>query len=110
MIWDLMLEAIEKRFGATVTPHPVQWLSDNGSCYRSKDTLEFADRLGLVSYATPVRSPQSNGTAESFVKTFKRDYVYVNDRADRADAQTVLSQLPKWFGDYNGVHPHKPCN
>ena len=35
--------------------------------------------------------PQSNGMAEAFVKTFKRDYLYVHDRPD---AQTVLSQLP----------------
>jgi putative transposase len=42
--------------------------------------------------------------AEAFVKTFKRDYVYVHDRPD---AQTVLSQLPQWFEDYNEIHPHK---
>ena len=104
MIRDLMLEAVERRFGATSTPHPVQWLSDNGSGYRAHDTIDFADRLGLVSCFTPVRSPQSNGMAEAFVKTFKRDYVYVHDRPD---AQTVLSQLSRWFEDYNEVHPHK---
>jgi hypothetical protein len=27
---------------------------------------------------TPVESPESNGMAEAFVKTFKRDYVRVN--------------------------------
>src|ERR1700730_7992795 len=41
---------------------------------------------------------------EAFVKTFKRDYVYVHDRPD---AQTVLSHLSNWFEDYNEVHPHK---
>jgi hypothetical protein len=30
---------------------------------------------------------ESNGMAESFVKTFKRDYVYVNDLPD---AMTVM--------------------
>jgi putative transposase len=48
-----------------------------------------------------VRKP---GTAEAFVKTFKRDYVYVHDRPD---ACMVLSQLSNWFEDYNEVHPHK---
>jgi transposase InsO family protein len=43
----------------------------------------------LVPCFTPVRSPPSNGVAEAFVKTFKRDCVYVHDRPD---AQTVLSQ------------------
>jgi putative transposase len=104
MIRDLMLEAVEKRFGASVTPQPIQWLSDNGSCYRAYETIEFAVRLGLVPCFTPVRSPQSNGMAESFVKGFKRDYVYVHDRPD---ATTVLSQLSNWFEDYNEVHPHK---
>lgn len=42
--------------------------------------------------------------AESFVKTFKRDYVYV---LDRPDAATFLAQLDCWFDDYNESHPHK---
>jgi putative transposase len=104
MIRDLMLEAVEKRFCAATTPQPIQWLSDNGSCYRAYETIEFAVRLGLVPCFTPVRSPQSNGMAEAFVKTFKRDYVYVHDRPD---AKTVLSQLSNWFEDYNEIHPHK---
>jgi putative transposase len=73
MIRDLMLEAVEKRFGAARTPQPIQWLSDNGSCYRAYETIEFAVRLGLVPCFTPVQSPQSNGMAEAFVKGFKRD-------------------------------------
>jgi transposase InsO family protein len=104
MIRDLMLESVERRFGSDGLTHPVQWLSDNGSCYRAHETIDFAVRLGLVPCFTPVRSPQSNGMAESFVKTFKRDYVYVHDRPD---AQTVLSQLSAWFEDYNESHPHK---
>jgi len=42
--------------------------------------------------------------AESFVKTFKRDYVYVHDRPD---ARTLFAQLVDWFEDYNERHPHK---
>ena len=41
--------------------------------------------------------------AEGFVKTFKRDYVYVNDRPD---ALSVMRQLPGWFDDYNEEAPH----
>ena len=104
MIRDLMLESVERRFGAAHTPHPIQWLSDNGSAYRAHETIDFAIRLGLVPCFTPVRSPQSNGMSEAFVKTFKRDYVYIHDRPD---ARTVLAQLPRWFEDYNENHPHK---
>jgi hypothetical protein len=34
LIRDLMVESIERRFGDRALPHPVQWLSDNGRCYR----------------------------------------------------------------------------
>ncbi len=104
MIRDLMLESVERRFAAQRVPQPIQWLSDNGSCYRAHATIDFAIGLGLVPCFTPVRSPQFNGMAEAFVKTFKRDYVYVHDRPD---ARTVLSQLSAWFEDYNEIHPHK---
>jgi putative transposase len=104
MVRDLMLMAVERRFGASQTPHAVQWLSDNGSAYRAHETIDFAICLGLMPCFAPVRSPQSNGMAEAFVKTFKRDYAYIHDRPD---AQTVLSQLPHWFEDYNEIHPHK---
>jgi putative transposase len=52
---------------------------------------------------TPVRSPQSNGMAESFVKTLQRDYVRV---AILPDATTILAKLPEWIEDYCEVHPH----
>ncbi|QJT10398.1 IS3 family transposase [Oceanidesulfovibrio marinus] len=104
MIQDLMLECVEKRFGTNRTPRPVQWLSDNGSCYTAKDTVEFASWLGLESRFTPVRSPESNGIAEAFVNTFKRDYVRISDRPD---AVTVFGQLADWIEDYNERHPHK---
>jgi len=104
MVRDMMLECVEKRFGADHTPHRVEWLTDNGSCFAAKETVEFASRLGLVSRFTPVRSPESNGMAEAFVKTVKRDYVSANDRPDAA---TVLSRLAAWFEDYNEFHPHR---
>jgi transposase InsO family protein len=68
MIRDLMLESVERRFGKQQTPHPVEWLSDNGSCYRAHETIAFAQTIGLKPCFTPVRSPQSNGMAESFGK------------------------------------------
>jgi transposase InsO family protein len=67
MVQDLMLECVEKRFGALNAPHPIEWLSDNSSCYTAKETVTFASMLGLLSRFTPVRSPESNGMAEAFV-------------------------------------------
>ena len=85
-------------------PHPIQWLSDNGPCYTARETCEFARALGLVVCTTPTYSPQSNGMAEAFVKTFKRDYVYVNRLPSAAE---VIARLPGWFTHYNEIHPHQ---
>ncbi|EPI9436236.1 IS3 family transposase [Shigella flexneri] len=105
MVQDLLTESVEKRFVNTLyLPHAVEWLTDNGSCYIADATRRFAALLGFIVCTTPVRSPESNGMAESFVKTFKRDYVYVNDLPD---AVTVMEKLTEWMEDYNNWHPHK---
>jgi transposase InsO family protein len=103
MVRDLMLEAVEQRFGTIQAPHAVEWLSDNGSPFTARQTLDFAAALGLVPCFTPVQSPQSNGIAEAFVKTFKRDYARVHPLPDAA---TVFRQVAGWFHDYNESHPH----
>ena len=68
----------------------MQWLSDNGSIFAAHRTIEIALALNLVPCFTPVESPESNGMAEAFVKTFKRDYVRVSPIPDAATA-VVLS-------------------
>jgi transposase InsO family protein len=100
---DMMLEAVEARFGASRTPAPIEWLSDNGSPYTAKETRRFAAQLNLTPCFTPVASPESNGISEAFVKTLKRDYVRVNPLPDAAAA---LGQIAGWFEDYNENHPH----
>jgi putative transposase len=86
-IRDIMLEAVERRFGAYRAPPVIEMLTDNGSPYIAKDTQIFARQLGLKPCFTPVQSPQSNGISEAFVKTMKRDYVQATPLLD---AQTVL--------------------
>lgn len=103
LVRDMMLEAVERRFGMTETPAPIQWLSDNGSPYIAGDTRSFAKELGLVPLTTPIESPQSNGMAEAFVNTLKRDYASVNPTPD---ARTILASLPRWIEHYNEHHPH----
>ena len=103
---EMLIEAVEKRFGAVEampTGHLLQFLSDNGSAYIAHETRRIARSLGLTPVNTPVCSPQSNGMAESFVNTFKRDYV---SRMDLSDARAVLAQLPAAFEHFNEVHPH----
>jgi putative transposase len=73
---DLMVAAVEHRFGrVNRLPLTIEWLSDNGSCYVAGDTRSFARDIGLEPRTTPIESPQSNGMAEVFVRTNKRDYV-----------------------------------
>jgi len=103
MVRDLMLTAVELRFGTIQAPHTVEWLSDNGSAFTAREMLDFAAALGLVPCFTPVQSPELNGIAEAFVKTFKRDYARVHPMPDAA---TVLRQIAGWFDDYNESHPH----
>jgi putative transposase len=103
---EMLIEAVEKRFGAVEAlpaGHVLEFLSDNGGAYIAHDTRRVARQLGLTPINTPVCSPQSNGMAESFVNTFKRDYV---SRMDRTDAATVLAQLQAAFEHFNEVHPH----
>ena len=103
---EMLIEAVEQRFGgvdAIPQDHVLEFLSDNGGAYIAADTRSMARQLGLKPINTPVCSPQSNGMAESFVNTFKRDYV---SRMDLTDAPTVMAQLPAAFEHFNEVHPH----
>ncbi len=104
MVRDLMALAIENRFGSDTIPHVIQWLSDNGPAYTAYETRSFARLMGLEPCTTPHYSPESNGMAEAFIKTFKRDYVAMHDLGR---AQRVMEQVPFWFDDYNEYHPHK---
>jgi len=91
LVGDLMMQAVENRFGKNAAPsNPIEWLTDNGSCYTAAETRSFAKLLGLKPITTPVSSPQSNGIAESFVKTLKRDYAKL---ANRPNSKTVMTQL-----------------
>jgi transposase InsO family protein len=103
---EMLIEAVEKRFGsveAVPDDHRLEFLSDNGGAYIARETKAMAKELGLEPIRTPICSPQSNGMAESFVNTFKRDYV---SRMNRRDARTVLSQLAEAFEHFNEIHPH----
>ncbi len=102
-VQDVMLGAVERRFGNELPASPVEWLTDNGSCYRANETRQFARMLGLEPKSTAVRSPESNGIAESFVKTIKRDYISV---MPKPDGLTAAKNLAEAFENYNENHPH----
>lgn len=102
-IQTLVAAAVQHRFGTRRAPVPCEWLTDNGSVYTALPTVLAVEAAGLLPRTTPVASPESNGLAEAFVQTLRRDYL---DGADLADAATVLRALPGWIADYNTEAPH----
>jgi putative transposase len=83
-LWARLDEATLK------APHAIQWLSDNGPQYTATATVLYAHELGLVPITTLAYSLESNGLAEAFVGTFKRDCL---GDAELRDAETVLAQF-----------------
>lgn len=102
-VQDVMLGAIEKRFGDKVPEEPIQWLTDNGSAYRAHETRQFARELNLEPCTTAVSSPQSNGMAERFVKTMKEDYIAF---MPKPNVRMAVHNLAVAIEHYNENHPH----
>lgn len=40
-VQDVMLGAVEKRFGRHLPSEPLEWLTDSGSAYRAHETRAF---------------------------------------------------------------------
>ncbi len=78
-----------------------QVLTDNGSCYRSKD---FAAALGPIRHrrTRPYR-PQTNGKVERFNRTLLAEWAYA--RAYTSDAERVAC-FADWLHHYNHHRGH----
>ena len=98
IVKDGMMNSVSKRFGNRLPDLSIEFLSDNGSCYTAKETRAFSRQLNLEQRTIAVRSPQSNGMAESFVKTMKRDYISVMPKPNR---EVALMNLAVAFEHYN---------
>jgi putative transposase len=99
----LIRKSVFARFENAKPEIPVEWLSDNEGIYTALETVIEAERHHLKPITTPVASPESNGMAEAFVNTFKRDYVA---GGDLSSAARVIEQIPSWVEDYNTFAPH----
>ena len=101
---EMLREAVFRRFGDVRTgAQGIEFLSDNGPEYTSHRFRPFVRALGLIPCHTPRRSPESNGLAEAFFGSFKRDYVY---QACLETFEDVKRQVPTWIDHYNQVAPH----
>lgn len=84
--------------------HVERVLTDNGGCYRSHLFDRTLAAHGVRhSYTRPYR-PQTNGKAERFIQTAKREWAYA--RAYRTSAARTL-MLPGFLNRYNSRRPHR---
>ena len=101
---EMLREAVFGRFAqARSRAQGIEFLSDNGPEYTSDRFRPVVRAMGLIPCHTPRRSPQSNGLAEAFFGSFKRDYVY---QACLVTLAVVRRQVPKWIEHYNQQAPH----
>ena len=69
--------------------------------YCSRQTIKFERYLAVRNWTAPY-SPQSNGMAEAFIRTIKKNYVYASDCSSLED---VCKTLKQWIFDYNNAAP-----
>lgn len=89
--------------GITVT----RVMTDNGSCYKSKDFAKTCRDLGLKHIRTRPYTPKTNGKAERFIQTALREWAYARayPTSDHRKAN-----LPIWTHMYNWHRPHGSLN
>ncbi len=60
-----MVAALEQRFGQiNHLATPIEWLTDNGSCYTAIETRRFANDIGFRRTLTTPVKPAVNGMAK----------------------------------------------
>jgi transposase InsO family protein len=84
-----------------VTAHRV--LTDNGSCYRSRDWATACAALGITPKRTRPYRPQTNGKAERFNRTMASEWAFAQLFTSEADRRAAF---PGWLHAYNHHRPH----
>jgi transposase InsO family protein len=78
-------------------------MTDNGSCYLSRDFGRACKRLGLKHIRIKPYTPKTNGKAERFIQTSLREWAYAR-AYNTSDERTA--ELPRWLHRYNWHRPH----
>ena len=78
-------------------------LTDNGANYISKLFKARAEELGIHLHRTRPYHPQTNGKAEAFIKTLKREWAYSRLYTTNDER---LAVLPMFIDYYNYRRPH----
>lgn len=91
--------AYYQSLGVTVT----RVMTDNGSCYRSKDFRDACIALSLKHIRTKPYTPRTNGKAERFIQTALREWAYA---IAYPTSDHRAHNLPRWLHAYNWHRPH----
>jgi transposase InsO family protein len=78
-------------------------LTDNGSCYRSRQFRTACLQLGIQHRFTRPYTPRTNGKAERFIQTALREWAYVRHYLNSDERDLHLSP---WLEHYNCHRPH----
>jgi transposase InsO family protein len=78
-------------------------LTDNGSCYRSREFARTLAAAGVVHRRTRPYRPQTNGKVERFNLTLKWEWAYARPY-DSNESRT--RELERWLHAYNYHRPH----
>jgi len=78
-------------------------LTDNGSCYRSRQFRCACAELGIRHRFTRPYTPRTNGKAERFIQTALREWAYSRHWTNSEERDQSL--LP-WLQHYNFTRPH----
>lgn len=78
-------------------------MTDNGSCYLSRDFTKACKKLRVKHIRTKPYTPKTNGKAERFIQTSLREWAYA--RAYNTSAERT-AELPRWLHRYNWHRPH----
>jgi putative transposase len=81
----MIARRVEQRFRDIRAPHGAMVIGQSTLVGRSKSPWRSIWRPTI-----PVGSPESNGMAEAFVKTFQRDYVRVSPISNAAEALSLI--------------------
>src|SRR4051812_21241516 len=78
-------------------------LTDNGSCYRSRDWAAARISLGITPKRTRPYRPQTNGKVERFNRTMTSEWAFAQLFTSEADRRAVF---PAWLHASNHHRPH----
>jgi transposase InsO family protein len=100
----LTIAAVETAIGWRRPPPALIHHTDQGGQYACPDYVAVLARHGILPSMSPPGSPIDNAPMESFIKTFKVEFVYEHDFATRKEAEAGIAEYIQMF--YNCRRKH----